>query len=179
MMIAVAVAMSVIIFVWSQGFLSQTSSAAGSQQAVQNQAAQSSIAVESVSFIPAASGGNCNTAPNCKLVAVIRNVGAVSINFGTVSITGITSNSGFKGNVVIAAAGSSVALSGAATTSSSGTWTVSSDVATNGVAKSAAVTLTFTSTTSNADTNLLSGDVVSVKVTTGVGTFASGQFTIP
>jgi flagellin-like protein len=36
MMVAVAVALSVIIFTWSQGFLSQTGEAASGQQAAQN-----------------------------------------------------------------------------------------------------------------------------------------------
>ena len=52
MMIAVAVAMSVIIFVWSQGFLSQTSAAAGGQQSQQNLAASSGISIEAAVFTP-------------------------------------------------------------------------------------------------------------------------------
>jgi len=59
LMIAVAVSMSVILFVWSQNFLASTSEAASSQQQAQNVAAQSSIAIESVQFTNAlASDGN-------------------------------------------------------------------------------------------------------------------------
>ena len=50
LMIAVAVAMSVIIFMWSQGFLSGTSGAAQSQTSQQNIAAQSSISIETIAF---------------------------------------------------------------------------------------------------------------------------------
>jgi flagellin-like protein len=50
MMVAVAVALSVIIFTWSQSFLSQTSEAASGQQAAQNIAAQSGILIESATF---------------------------------------------------------------------------------------------------------------------------------
>ena len=46
LMIAVAVAMSVILFMWSQGFLNNTSSGTGAQQGAQNQAAQSSLSIE-------------------------------------------------------------------------------------------------------------------------------------
>jgi flagellin-like protein len=67
MMVAVAVAMSVIIFTWSQGFLSQTGEAASGQQAQQNIAAQSGIAIDGVTF-----SGNTAT-------VYVRNVGTVTI----------------------------------------------------------------------------------------------------
>jgi flagellin-like protein len=67
MMVAVAVAMSVIIFTWSQGFLSQTGEAASAQQAQQNIAAQSGIAIDGVTF-----SGNDAT-------VYVRNVGTVTI----------------------------------------------------------------------------------------------------
>jgi len=51
LMIAVAVSMSVILFMWSQNFLASTSQAASTQQQAQNVAAQSSIAIESVQFL--------------------------------------------------------------------------------------------------------------------------------
>ena len=86
LMIAVAVAMSVIIFMWSQGFLSQTSSSTGSQQGAQNQAAQSSIAIEVASF----NGENATI--------YFRNVGAVSITPALLVAQGITSNTGFSGS---------------------------------------------------------------------------------
>src|SRR3990172_7857215 len=73
LMIAVAVAMSVIIFMWRKGFLSQTSSSTGSQQGAQNQAAQSSIAIEVATF---------DLTTNSSTV-IVRNVGAVSISIGS------------------------------------------------------------------------------------------------
>ena len=71
LMIAVAVSMSVILFMWSQGFLATTSEAASSQQQAQNVAAQSSIAIESVSF-PASSNVHI----------LVRNVGTTKITLG-------------------------------------------------------------------------------------------------
>ncbi len=85
LMIAVAVAMSVIIFMWSQGFLAQTSTSTGAQQGAQNQAAQSSIAIETITF----SGTNATV--------YFRNVGAVSITPALLTAQGISSNTGFTG----------------------------------------------------------------------------------
>jgi len=70
MMVAVAVAMSVIIFTWSQSFLSQTGEAASGQQASQNIAAQSGILIESATF-----SGTTAT-------VYVRNVGSVSVTLG-------------------------------------------------------------------------------------------------
>src|SRR3990172_7678831 len=86
LMIAVAVAMSVIIFMWSQGFLSQTSQSTGSQQGAQNQAAQSSITIEVATFQPT------NSTSVSKASVIVRNVGAVAINIGSLTVTGISSN---------------------------------------------------------------------------------------
>ena len=80
MMVAVAVAMSVIIFTWSQGFLSQTGEAASGQQAQQNIAAQSGIAIDGVTF---------NTSGNSATVYV-RNVGTVTITPATVIATNLS-----------------------------------------------------------------------------------------
>ncbi len=85
LMIAVAVAMSVIIFMWSQGFLAQTSTSTGAQQSAQNQAAQSSIAIETITF-----SGTTAT-------VYFRNVGAVSITPALLTAQGISSNTGFTG----------------------------------------------------------------------------------
>ena len=74
MMVAVAVAMSVIIFTWGQGFLSQTGEAASAQQASQNVAAQSGILIEAVKF-------GTNT-----ITAYVRNVGAVTVTVGTAEV---------------------------------------------------------------------------------------------
>jgi len=75
MMVAVAVAMSVIIFTWSQGFLSQTSEAASAQQAAQNIAAQSGILIEAATF--SSSSGSIT----------IRNVGKVQVELANYYLT--------------------------------------------------------------------------------------------
>jgi flagellin-like protein len=75
MMVAVAVALSVIIFTWSQGFLSQTGEAASGQQAAQNIAAQSGILIESATF--SSSSGT----------VVVRNVGKVSVTIDSYYLT--------------------------------------------------------------------------------------------
>jgi flagellin-like protein len=92
MMVAVAVALSVIIFTWSQGFLSQTGEAASGQQAAQNIAAQSGILIESVTF---------NTTSKTATVYV-RNVGTVSVTpanytYTLKTATGTTSAGGNTG----------------------------------------------------------------------------------
>jgi len=74
MMVAVAVAMSVIIFTWSQSFLSQTGEAASGQQASQNIAAQSGILIESVTF-----GGTPSV--------TVRNVGKVQVTLASYYLT--------------------------------------------------------------------------------------------
>ena len=71
LMIAVAVSLSVIIFMWSQNFLASTSQAASTQQQSQNVAAQSSIAIESVGF-PATN--------NVRII--VRNVGTTKVTLG-------------------------------------------------------------------------------------------------
>ena len=92
LMIAVAVSMSVILFMWSQNFLASTSQAASSQQQSQNVAAQSSIAIESVQFTDAKalkwdgtetsiSGGS-----NKVIKIVVRNVGSSKVTLGQVYV---------------------------------------------------------------------------------------------
>jgi flagellin-like protein len=79
LMIAVAVSMSVIIFMWSQGFLATTSEAASSQQSAQNIAAQSSISIEAVYM---------DTSHTDRLDIIARNVGTVKEKIGAVYIEG-------------------------------------------------------------------------------------------
>ena len=74
LMIAVAVSMSVILFMWSQGFLATTSEAASSQQQAQNVAAQSSITIESVQFTNNVAG----TGSKGESI-IVRNVGTAKI----------------------------------------------------------------------------------------------------
>ena len=86
LMIAVAVSMSVILFMWSQNFLASTSEAASSQQQAQNVAAQSSIAIEAVQFTEDtnwdADGDNDATNDNDGIVIVVRNVGTSKVTVG-------------------------------------------------------------------------------------------------
>jgi flagellin-like protein len=78
LMVAVAVSMSVIIFMWSQNFLSTTSEAAHRQQQAQNIAAQSQIAIENVRFY--------TTDGTKKIDVVVRNVGRVDVTLSNIYI---------------------------------------------------------------------------------------------
>lgn len=138
LMIAVAVSMSVIIFMWAQGFLSQTSESTGSQQGSQNQAAQSSVAIENVLF------------NGTKATVYIRNVGAVSVIPAMGTAAGISSNAGFKTSAINA-----------------------TNIIPLSLAKGKGGSTTFTLT------GLTSGDTVSFKITTSVGTFAQSTYTVP
>ncbi len=140
LMVAVAVAMSVIIFMWSQSFLAQTSESTGSQQGSQNQAAQSSIAIETI-----VNNGNGT------ITVLVRNVGAISVNLGSITVSSLSSNAGFKG----------------------------SNIKTSGYNDAALSKGEGTAELSGALTGLDSGDVITVKVTTEAGTFAQTAYTIP
>lgn len=133
-------------FIQSQQFLNQTSSAAGGQQGSQNQAAQSSIAIESGTFA-------LGVFPSITLV--VRNVGATTVTLESVTVQGSPSNAGFRSSLTDAptpsCSPSSILPKGASCTYGS---------------------------TSPYLRSLEAGDVVSVKVTTTVGTFASAQFTV-
>ncbi len=169
LMIAVAVAMSVIIFMWSQGFLSQTSESTGSQQGSQNQAAQSSVAIESALFVTS------DTVPS--FIMSVRNVGAVAVSLGQVTISGVSSNAKFTGYIQAPVSGASlgtiVSSDSAATFTTTGTGTL------NGIAKGSAATIKITVGGTVSTLKLGSGDTVTIKVTTGVGTFAQATFTVP
>jgi hypothetical protein len=178
-MIAVAVAMSVIIFMWSQGFLSQTSESVGGQQGSQNQAAQSSIAIETALFTVAA-GTDTTSIP--KFTVVVRNVGAVAVTLGSITVQGLSANSGFTGSLTY----TWTSTASTDITETSGTWTIGTGTDTSSevqVAKAAAVTVVLTESvttlTSSDNTYLRSGDVVTIKVATSVGTFAQSTYTVP
>lgn len=166
MMIAVAVAMAVIIFVWSQGFLSQTSSAAGGQQSQQNIAAQSSVSIDSATF----TATNCGTTA-CTATIIVRNVGAVAETLGSLLIQGTPSNTGFQQSAICTSiSGSSASCSGDGT---------SAVIITSGsLSKSSAAVLTFTFGTGS-NQYPASGDIMTIKVATTAGTFATQQFTVP
>ena len=152
MMVAVAVAMSVIIFTWSQSFLSQTSEAASGQQAAQNIAAQSGILIESVTF---------NTAASPPTATVyVRNVGSVSV----IPALAVASGRPGQGFTTVATAASITSATVATGTSALGSMTLG---------KGAGAWIQFTLT------GLNSGDVITFKVTTTSGTFAQGTYTVP
>ena len=186
MMIAVAVAMSVIIFVWSQGFLSQTSSAAGGQQSQQNIAAQSSISVELAVFTTGSShagGATCGGASDGtpKMTIVVRNVGSITETLGSLLISGNPSNAGFKGSITILSVSSTATSSPASVTSATdaGIWTYSTSAAAPAKSASATISVCDTITGSIPTTTISSGDIIIVKVSTTAGTFATQQFTVP
>ncbi len=102
LMIAVAVAMGVVIFMWSQGFLGGTSAAAQSQTSAQNVAAQSSISIEGVGWgiskdgitfvsINQTTTGDAtvtnNTSSGTEYIRIaVRNVGGIGLSIGAVAI---------------------------------------------------------------------------------------------
>jgi len=158
MMIAVAVAMSVIIFVWSQGFLSQTSSAAGGQQSQQNIAAQSSISIEEAVF--SVSGKT--------ITIVARNVGSVSETLGSATITGTPSNTnGLTGSAVC------TSFTGSAVQCTPSTFTSTATLSTISKGQASTITIAFPTLSMN------DGDLINIKVSTSAGTFANQQFTVP
>ncbi len=167
LMIAVAVAMSVIIFMWSQGFLAGTSESTGAQQGSQNQAAQSSIIVETVTGIPG------TYKPNFTLLA--RNVGAVAITVGSITVTGLSSNAGFTGSL-LATVFSNTILN--VTANDGTTWTGTA----NGlqvIAKGSGIIIQLKGPAAAGTTQIESGDVVTIKITTDKGTFAQQSYTVP
>jgi len=172
LMIAVAVAMSVIIFMWSQGFLSNTSNATGGQQGAQNQAAQSPISVESATFVAWSSTASTTA------TIVIRDVGAVGVTIGTVTISGGSANTGLTQPItftVPATGGGTVNVVAKTTTGISALTDV--DAA---IGKGNALTLTITFTTgTTTGYKLASGDTINVKATTNVGTFSQISYTVP
>ncbi|MHC1586632.1 MAG: archaellin/type IV pilin N-terminal domain-containing protein [Candidatus Hecatellaceae archaeon] len=85
LMIAVAVSMSVILFVWSQGFLATTSEAASQQQQAQNIVTQSQIAIEAVQFADAmADDGATVVGDNQAVKIMVRNVGTSKVTIAQV-----------------------------------------------------------------------------------------------
>ncbi len=164
-MIAVAVAMSVIIFMWSQGFLSNTSNAVGGQQGSQNQAAQSAIAVEQVTFTGTTT-----------MTIVIRNVGATGVFLGSITVSPSSGNTGFTSPMTdsITLAANPVALG-------KGCGVVV--VMIIGVSATPTYTCTTLATwtfgTPTGSGTFASGDSVTVKATSTVGTFGSASGTVP
>jgi flagellin-like protein len=171
MMVAVAVALSVIIFTWSQGFLSQTGEAASGQQAQQNIAAQSGILIESVKFTAS------DTAPEIKIT--VRNVGGVTVTLGSFYIRGTSGNLKFTGYLTY----SWKTSASTDVTESSGTWTIDQSHDTQAeVQIPPRSTVTFTlsgSTSAGQDTTIGSGDVITIKITTTAGTSTQGTYTVP
>jgi flagellin-like protein len=176
MMVAVAVALSVIIFTWSQSFLSQTSEAASGQQAAQNIAAQSGILIEAVVLTPSGSTANGSA------TIYLRNVGAVAVMPGQIAVIGRSTNTGFNQSIP--------QLFTSGTTSYTYTYTSGANTRSLSInltpatplSKSAGAIITVNFAKDNAagkGWKLLSGDVITVKVTTTAGTFAQGTYTVP
>lgn len=102
LMIAVAVAMGIIIFMWSQGFLGGTSGAAQSQTSAQNVAAESSISIDGVGWgistegitivsinqttVGDATVTNNTSSGNEYIRIAVRNVGGIGLSIGGVAI---------------------------------------------------------------------------------------------
>jgi FlaG/FlaF family flagellin (archaellin) len=171
LMIAVAVSMSVIIFMWGQGFLSQTSEGTGAQQGAQNQAAQSSIAIEAAIF---------ETGTSAKITLIVRNVGAVAVDLGSISVTGPSANAGFTGWVSATLSDGSWSTDASDESDTTQYWTTDGGTSTLSKGSSATITLTRTEGSSvDDDTAISSGDIITIKVTTTVGTFAQSSFTVP
>ena len=168
MMVAVAVALSVIIFTWSQSFLSQTSEAAQSGQQAQNIAAQSGILIESVVTDP---WDNTNGG---YIKLYVRNVGAVSVTLGTVVITPGSGNTGLTNPVTASYTSSGWSVVPA------GTKIQITHTGTQPIGKGDSYTLTITFTTAaESGYRPASGDVITIKVTTQTGTFAQATYTVP
>jgi flagellin-like protein len=177
MMVAVAVALSVIIFTWSQGFLSQTGEAASGQQAAQNIAAQSGLLIEAVTTTTSADDTN-GTA-----TIYLRNVGSVSFELGSLTLTGRLGNSGFNKTISIAqlnASNNNKFYVDSAKTKYLSIIAPSSLSLSKGAA--ATITVNFADETYPPEFKgylLLTGDVFTVKVTTKAGTFAQATYTVP
>jgi len=177
MMVAVAVALSVIIFTWSQGFLSQTGEAASAQQAAQNIAAQSGIIIEAVTATASTTGSGGNGTATI----YVRNVGAASITLGSVNVVGRSGNSGFKAAIVNASLAPNTSYFYYAT----GKKLVINTPASLTLAKGAGATITVnfaikgTTPADDNDYELHRGDLITVKVTTIAGTFAQVTYIVP
>ena len=172
LMIAVAVALAVVIFTWSQGFLSSTSSAVGTEQGAQNIAAQSQITIENV-IADSTSGSE-------SVKIMVRNVGSVTVNVSSIQIQGMPSNSGFKNFLTALVNSSSTGIqtvkpdgSGVYPdnfTTSSGSYTLS---------KGDGTVITVKLSSANTGWKPASGDFITVKVTTTAGSFAQYSVTVP
>ncbi|MCD6511120.1 MAG: hypothetical protein J7K45_00810 [Thaumarchaeota archaeon] len=193
LMIAVSVALAVVIFTWSQGFLSSTSSAIGTEQGAQNIAAQSQITLENVipDKVNDLPSGSDTTIGNFTII--VRNVGSVSVSLGTITIQGLPANSGMSGtiNILIGSSGSAnpdiTAITANADTSKikiyeSDGGTEATNSYFQNIAKGDSVTFIVSITgndTANTDLDLQSGDFITVKATTTVGSFAQYSVTVP
>jgi flagellin-like protein len=180
MMVAVAVALSVIIFTWSQSFLSQTSEAASGQQAAQNIAAQSGILIESATFATSTD----------EVTIYIRNVGAVSNTIGSIIVTGRPDNTGMTKSLTLLVDASGTHVKVTANPSSPVASVKVNGVGINlgsedsnadplkGLAKGSSVSVLI-DLDGSSGYDIKSGDVITIKVTTAAGTFAQATYTVP
>lgn len=166
----VILGVGILALLLSPAFLTLTPTSAGGQQGSQNQAAQSSITIETATFVTGTT--------SAKMTLIVRNVGAVPVTLASISVTSASSNLGFRGDILVA-----IPLSGSVTVLASEgiAWAVSP----SGVSsyqnspKGSAIAVTFEGPASPGNTKLAPGDSISIKVVTTVGTFATSQFTVP
>ena len=192
LMIAIAPAMSVGVFIWSHGFPTQRA---------QVHAAQSGISIELARFVQGTSvtgGTTCAGAATDgepSITIVTRNVSDVPLTLESLTISGTSNNTGFKGSIEIPVVGAAAAASSeqpAASDPPTGTiptttegasgslwkWSTTGTVLSKGASATIVVCNVGSTTTALADTGIASGDVISVKLTTYEGTLASEQFTV-
>jgi flagellin-like protein len=177
MMVAVAVALSVIIFTWSQGFLSQTGEAASGQQAQQNIAAQSGILIQAVSTQA------WNGEQDGVITISIRNAGAVSTTLSTIYITPpAAGNTGLTKSLMIKWDSTTTVwdeidptTGSVITTGVTATPDTAPSITPRG---SYTLTITFDASDAPAGYKPATGDVFTVKATTTVGTFTQGTYTV-
>ncbi|MFC1753292.1 hypothetical protein ACFL96_07855 [Thermoproteota archaeon] len=133
-----------------------------------NQPATSSIAIETVTGIV--------SIDKPSLTILVRNVGGTVITVGSVTISGLSSNSGFVGSLS-ATVSDDTTLDVNANDGSS--W-IGTGTDLQMVAEGSGIIINLVGPTTGAtQTTIQSGDVVTVKVTTDKGTFAQASYTIP
>ena len=166
LLIFVAAAMIVGVFIWSEGF--QTSETTSSDQASKDQEAQQSIILDSTIF---------TTGTSASITLIVSNVDASSITASSIIITGLASNAGFTGS--ISATFSNEIWTCVGSDDGEGqTWTISGGMLPIAMGQSTTITLVRTDGSGADNTSLSSGDMLNIRVATSSGTFAQQTFTV-
>jgi len=159
LMIAVSVALSVVMFTWSQGFLSNQVSAVDSQTSEVSTASQSRVMIE-LAYADSSSD---------KVIIFVRNIGTITTEIGSVIIEGHPNNYGFKDRWV-------VLVDGSLTKMPSGI-SVSPDSASSyTLQKGASLKIEIDKGSTSAD--IQSGDYLLVEIHTKSGNVAQYGFTV-